>query len=553
VESSAGDGVSSPEGTSLADQAAQAWASGDTRRMEEDYRRLVEAEPGDRTARHRLALATAWNGRSEEALRLLDELVAEDPSNLDLRRDRARIEGWAGRFDQSVSSYDDLLAIQPGDRELARDRARVLSWAEDFNESIEGYRRLLADEPADVESRLGLAQVLSFADRLEEAIREYDTILAVDPGEVRALQGKGRALAWSGEYGEAEHTLREAVRLDPENADVRVSLGQLLRWQGRPARAREELMEADRLDPGRADVLEQLRWLDLALRPSAHLSWSSEGDSDGNQMQGVQLSAHLPLSATLQLRASAYRRELSDLSLHRQATGVSLGLSLEIDPGWGLSLGAGGSRSDTERAPTRSNLSLGLRTPSARPLSGTLSWSTSALDATALLAERGVQASSLDLGVTWTPHPAWRALGSLGAGTFRGVEENRRLQGSALLTRRVGESWTFGLATRGFGFERTLAEGYYSPKRFLLAEFTARWLHEPEGWTFLLEGAPGVQSVGHGSPIPTIRASGRLAWRRSPGQELFVGGGVSTSGVQLFATDEEYRYHAILVGVSWAF
>ena len=71
----------------------------------------------------------------------------------------------------------------------------------------------------------------------------------------------------------------------------------------------------------------------------------------------------------------------------------------------------------------------------------------------------------------------------------------------------------------------------------------------------LLEAAPGVQQVGEsGDPTGAFRASTRLAFRLRPGREISLGGGVSSTGLQSFSTGEsDYRYVAVVAGLSWVF
>lgn len=64
-----------------------------------------------------------------------------------------------------------------------------------------------------------------------------------------------------------------------------------------------------------------------------------------------------------------------------------------------------------------------------------------------------------------------------------------------------------------------------------------------------------MQQVGEeGDPSGAFRTSARLAYRLRPGREISLSGGFSSTGLQSFSTGEsDYRYTALVAGVSWVF
>lgn len=569
-------------------EADRAWAEGRPMDAEPLYREVLEGSPDDERALHRIALASAWDGRTSEALELLDRLVALAPGNVEARVDRARflawegrldqslvvldslsdiypdhagilqerarIQAWAGRFDESLEGYEDLLDITPGDRSVRRARAQTLTWAEDFEQATAAYREILAEDPEDLDTRLDLARALSFANRLDEAEAEYDSVLARHPGDVRALQGKGRVLAWAGNLIDAESVLRNARELSPEEVEVRISLAQVLRWQGRHAAALGEIRVAEELAPGRGDVLEQREWIEVALAPSARSSLAFEGDSDENRMLTLSLGASATATPRVTVRGDAYRRNLEQDGLAaREATGGRLTGSVQLEPGWTVSLGAGVSRNDGPETRSINTATASLASPGRYPVTGSVTWSRQALDVTAALARQGVRTDGVEVDLGWAFAARWTLRGGGGWTVFRGSEDNERRHLSAAVHRQIDGGWTVGLSGRTFAFEKDLADGYFDPDRYRLVETTARWTIEPRPWGLVLEGAPGMQRIRSADPAATLRASARLTYRRRPGQEMYLGAGGSSAGLQSFASEEDYRYFALLAGVSWVF
>ncbi|MEX2527895.1 MAG: tetratricopeptide repeat protein [Gemmatimonadota bacterium] len=530
-------------------RANQAWIDGRPDEAERLYLRILEADPHDTRALHRLALAAAWEGSTQEGMEYLDRLLELEPENVDAAVDRARFQAWEGDLQGALAELDELEARFPDHPRVLEEQARVLGWSGDHSGAVSIYDDLVGILPGDRDLHLGRAQALVFGDRLQEAVRQYEEVLADSPEDIQALQGKGRALAWMGRLVDAEKVLRRAVVLAPADVDVRVGLAQVLRWQGRNVAAREEVQEAEGLAPGRGDVAEQRRWIDVALNGAGRVGFAAEGDSDGNRMNTLSLSATAPALGRLTVRGDAYRRFLAQGELDNGADGGQLSASFLLEPGWTVSAGVGRSRGagDTELTTGQ----VGVASPGRYPVVLSLSWSRTALDATAVLAERVVTVDGWEAGLRWSPAPGWNLSGGGGRAVFQGSEENLRHHASLAVGRRVGSRWTLGVAGRYFGFREDLTDGYFDPSRFQLVEITGRWLAERGSWSFLLEGAPGVQRIRTAAPAGSARISSRLTYRFAPGRKVYLGGGFSNAGLQSFAGDGEYRYHALLAGVQW--
>lgn len=578
-----------PVAAQQVDSADIAWRAGETERAVTLYLTRLERNPADDVALHRVALAWAWDERYEESLELFDRLLAVSPADLDARVDRARVrawsgdidtalndleellgehpqftaalearatfEAWAGRYEEAVSSYDQLLAIAPDNAAARRQQAKVLSWASRYDASRALYDSVLAAEPGDIEARLGLAQVMTFSDDLDGAEIEYRRVLDRDPTNRRALQGLGRTLSWAGRLVAAEDVLRASVASDTTDVSGLVGLAQNLRWQGRNAAALEVLERARRIDPANGDVREQLRWVRVALGSRVRPSYVVEDDSDDNHMVSASLAANWHPWPRLGVRADVYRRTLDQNALSRSARGVTFSGSWIAEPGWTLSAGLGGSDNDGGGKQSFVTWSLGVGSPGRYPVMGSVALSSRALDATAILAERGVRMTELSAAGRWVPAPGWRFDGSMGRATFTGTERNRRLNASLSASRRLTRAWTVGVGGRAFGFRKDLGDGYFDPDFYGIAEVTGRWLYEFSPWSFLVEMAPGIQQVTKsGEPAGAYRVSARAAFQIGPGREVSLSGGYSSTGLQSFSTGaSDYRYTALILGGSWVF
>ena len=572
-------------------RADEAWNRGDTETAARLYGSILNANPSDGRALHRLALTRAWEDEHEEALSLFDRLLALEPGNLEARVDRARVLAWQGRLDEAresldrlleenpgylkalearaqfqswageysgaLSSYDQLVGISQDPAGILLARARILGWASRLEESRSVYDSILAQNPQNLEARLGRARVLGSSGKTAEAVGLYEAVLEDHPGNPEARRGLARTLTWGGDLPGGEEAWRASLHDFPQDLVSRVGLAQNLRGQGRSAAALGVLEGAAPSQKEDPEFLEQLRLIRTTLAPRASISLIQEDDSDHNRMTTTLMTGAWNPLRRLAVKGEVYTRNLQQtaLDLTRNAWGVNLQASYQLEPGWMFNAGTGGTRTDGEGTASFTSFRAGLTSPGRYPVSGGISIHRYPLDVTAQLVEQGVQVDQAEVSGRWTPASGWRVAGSAGLGTFTGEEENRRVHAQVRMDRRVGARWTVGLSHRYFGFEKDLEEFYFDPDFFGLTEVTGGWLWEPGRFGVLLEAAPGAQKVrSDGELTAAFRASARISLRLAPGREFSLSGGYSSAGLQSFSTgSSDYRYGAVILSGNWVF
>lgn len=574
------------------DDADRAWLAGDTENALVLYSARLDEDPTDGTALLRAGLIRAWNGQYAASLELLGLLIDQQPTNVDGLLARARVrawsgdipaaerevrrilgvqpdhadalaalalfQSWSGRLDEALASYDQLLSIAPEHATGQRQQAQAMAWASRSDESLAAFEALVRNDPDDVEARFGLARSLAFAGRHDEAVGHYDRILAAVPGEMRALTGRARTLGWAGRLVESERAAVHAVDVDRASAAAWATLGQVYRMEGRNGAALEALTTASGLAPTDPEIRDQLRSLRLSLAPVARPVFTAEQDSDENRMLTVSASSAWYLTPRLNLRAAAYRRSVEQTfptgTLSRSAAGVSVTGGYELGAGWLVTGSVGGSMTDGTDDPRFGTFSVGGRTPLRYPFGAALTVSSSGLDETAALAQRGIRASELLVSVRWNPGPLWRVDANAGIGTYSGTEDNGRRSAYFGASRRLGR-FSLGASLRGFSFEKNLSDGYFDPDFYGVAEITTSWLYRPLPWTVLVEVAPGVQQItSDGTAGTSIRSNTRVAYAIAPGREVSLSAGYSSAGLTSFATgDSGYSYQALILGFNWVF
>jgi tetratricopeptide (TPR) repeat protein len=146
--------------------------------------------PGDAAAslaadrqRAEAALERADEGRRDEALRVLDEIVAAHPGERDFLFWRAVTREHAGRYHDARADYAELA-------------------------------RLFPDDP---EGPAGLGWIAWYLG--EPAAAHFERALGIDPDNLNALNGAAIVALQAGDRSAGELHVRRSLELDPDNSD----------------------------------------------------------------------------------------------------------------------------------------------------------------------------------------------------------------------------------------------------------------------------------------------------------------------------------------------
>ena len=110
----------------LYNQATTAHRQGDLAGAEDAYLRLLAVTPNSPQLRHPLGVLRAQQGRVDEALALLEGVVAQSPLDAGLLKDYAVVLAGARRNDEALAVFDRALALMPGYLELTLLRLEAL-------------------------------------------------------------------------------------------------------------------------------------------------------------------------------------------------------------------------------------------------------------------------------------------------------------------------------------------------------------------------------------------------------------------------------------------
>ena len=215
----------------------------------------LQRTPGDRVARHNLAVELRRLDRGEEALREIERAWDEGLRVAETLTMRGHLFADAGRFDEAEAAYREAIRIKPELVEPAQALAALLPQVGRPAQALDGFRACLAGSPGTgvlwVEA-MGAAkahgdhgQLLEWADAAERHFGR-DTLIATFAAN--ALSGLERD-------EEAHLRLAAALSTEPEFAPGQATLAQILVRLGDYPAAEQAALAATRLAP-----LDQSGW-----------------------------------------------------------------------------------------------------------------------------------------------------------------------------------------------------------------------------------------------------------------------------------------------------
>jgi arylsulfatase A-like enzyme/tetratricopeptide (TPR) repeat protein len=243
--------------------------------------------------------------RTDDALRLMEKLVAADPQNAVFRAYLAQTWKQRGNLPRAVELYREAAGQTPDDPEAWYNLAAAFQEAGDQQKAGAAIGEALRrdDQRPEAHNILGIA--LASEGQLEQAKGEFDRAVVIDPHNARAFNNLGNVERAMNRPADAEQSYRRAVDLAPRYADPLNGLGALLVERGSPGEALPLFDRAIALSP---DYFEARlnRGLALALsgdRAAAakelrSLIAATEGRSDAARQQRAakellaKLSAH---------------------------------------------------------------------------------------------------------------------------------------------------------------------------------------------------------------------------------------------------------------------
>jgi protein O-GlcNAc transferase len=199
------------------------------------YRKLLDIDPQDFDAVHRLGILKLHEGANTQARQLLEQAVSLQPRNAAAQSNLGTVLLKTDQFGAALERFDAAAALQPDDLDFQFNRANALLLLAKYSEALECLDMLAKRQPRDPEILSQRAAALRKLERNDEALAGYDQALMLSPDNAVLHANRGNVLRALWRFEEALEACDRAVALTPNDADCHhrrgTSLGDLERHE----------------------------------------------------------------------------------------------------------------------------------------------------------------------------------------------------------------------------------------------------------------------------------------------------------------------------------
>lgn len=195
----------------------------------EIYRRAAEAHPGARLDfEKRMVEALAFEGKSHEAVRLVERILDEHPKEHQARAMRGALRLRAGdpkELDAAIRDFEAALAGMPDNVVLRFNLAEAHLAAGNLERAIVEYQEAIRRRPDYLQPRYGLARAYMQQRNYAQVLAVAGEILGLRADDLRAKLIQSVAWLQLGKLDLAREGLEEVLRRAPQAGEAMFQLG----------------------------------------------------------------------------------------------------------------------------------------------------------------------------------------------------------------------------------------------------------------------------------------------------------------------------------------
>jgi tetratricopeptide (TPR) repeat protein len=186
----------------------------------------------------------------DDALKLLDEVVAEDPGIMEARQVRANIYLELDRPEESIAECKEALKTDEEYEAAIFTMAQAYKKLKKYDEALAGYNRIMQLDPRDPKSYVNLGEIYCDIKDFDKAISYLEKGIAIDPEHSAIAHNLlGSAYLEKKMLDQAEKEITLSLEMRPRIPDAHYNLGLLYEGKGDIQRAIEEYKKEIEIHP----------------------------------------------------------------------------------------------------------------------------------------------------------------------------------------------------------------------------------------------------------------------------------------------------------------
>lgn len=214
---------------------------------------IVALDPRNAEAHHLLGVIEAREGRLDSALQRFETAVRLAPKKLPYLVDRANAVASSGRTAEAIEAYDRVLAINPKLIEALSNKGQALRLQGNLSEAEDCFRQAIRHDPTFVDAHRALGDLRWGMLRFEEAIESYSAVLAHQLADVKSILHRGICRTNIRQFDKALADFKWVIKLVPDHAEAHARAGHALNELENFKAAFDYVNRAIALDPKNAE------------------------------------------------------------------------------------------------------------------------------------------------------------------------------------------------------------------------------------------------------------------------------------------------------------
>lgn len=211
------------------------------------------ADPKDKIGlfnRIKMAEEDSADGKLDEALEKLTEVISEDPGIMEARQVRAQIYLQKNRPEEAIAEAQEALKIDPEYETAIFTLAQAYKMAKKYESALAGYQRLAQLDPRDPKPYLNMGEIYLATKDYAQAIVQLQRSIELDVVH-SAMAHNLLSIAYlkNGEFELAEKETRTALEMRPRTPDAHYNLGLIYEERGDIPGAIREFREEIEIHP----------------------------------------------------------------------------------------------------------------------------------------------------------------------------------------------------------------------------------------------------------------------------------------------------------------
>ena len=232
--------------------------SGELKKAERIYRRILDVNPENADALHLLGLLSHQFGKSTVAITLVKRALEIVPNQLNYLWNLANIFRESDEFHQAIDIYHYIIQLQPRSASAYYELGVTLQKIGQLHKAVLAYQKAIDIHPDDSQMYVHLAVVLLKLKKFGKAIRACQRAIQISSENFLAYNILGNIYKELNRFEESIRAYRQVLKIHPKLAETYSNLGDVFQESNRFDEAIQAYLQAIEIKPEIAQVYANL-------------------------------------------------------------------------------------------------------------------------------------------------------------------------------------------------------------------------------------------------------------------------------------------------------